>query len=80
MSPRSCRTILLELEGCKSESPKDALRRFADSLSEPGWDVVLENISRARETQSLPRGVAGETLMSQIDLLQRMRARALVLR
>jgi predicted nucleotidyltransferase len=77
---RTCAASLLELEGDSSESPRVALRRFADSLGEPGWDAVLENISRVRETGSLSRGVAEETLIRQIDLLQRMRARALVLR
>lgn len=73
---RACAASLLELEGEAPGSPKEALRRFTESLGEPGWGEILAQLSQARETRVLPPGVAGETLLRLIELTQRLRERA----
>ena len=77
---RTCAASLLELEGRPAGSPKEALQRFVESLGEPGWEPVLAALSQARETRSLPPGVAGDVVMRLIELTGRMRQRALALR
>jgi hypothetical protein len=73
---RACAASLLELEGEAPGSPKEALRRFTESLGEPGWGEILAQLSQARETRVLPPGVAGETVLRLIELTQRLRERA----
>lgn len=77
---RTCAASLLDLEGRPAPSPKVALERFVESLGAPGWESVLPALSQARETRSLPPGVAGDVVMRLIDLTGRMRERALELR
>lgn len=73
---RACAASLLELEGEVPGSPKEALRRFTESLGEPGWAQILAQLSQARETRVLPPGVAGETVLRLIELTQRLRERS----
>jgi hypothetical protein len=70
---RSCAATLLELQGQPVESPKEALAHIANTLAIPEWQETLRQLSEARETQSLPPGVAGPTIFRLIDLAQRMR-------
>jgi hypothetical protein len=58
---------MLELEGRPAESPREALARVAGD--------PLEEVSRARETGTLPPGEAGPALLKLIDLATRMRKR-----
>jgi predicted nucleotidyltransferase len=73
---RASAASLLELEGGKPGSPKEALRRFTESLGEPGWGETLARVSQARETRILPPGVAGETVLRLIELTGRLAERA----
>ena len=77
---RTCAASLLDLEGRPARSPKEALQRFTESLGEPGWEPILTSVSQARETRSLPPGVAGDVVMRLIELVGRMRQRAIALR
>jgi hypothetical protein len=77
---RTCAASLLELEGRPARSPKEALRRFVESLGEPDWEDVLTALSQARETRSLPPGVPADVVMRLIELTTRMRQRVLALR
>lgn len=77
---RSCAATLLELEGTKSGSPKEALEQVAASA--PGGSTRAEEVARisqARQERTLPPGLAGPTLFHLIELarLMWMRARAL---
>jgi hypothetical protein len=77
---RTCAASLLDLEGRPARSPKEALQRFTESLGEAGWEPMLALLSQARETRSLPPGVAGDVVMRLIELAGRMRQRVLALR
>ncbi len=70
---RACAAALLDLKGESAASPKAALERVATHLPATGWNEVLQHISDARETGSLPPGVAGPTLIRLIELTQQMR-------
>ena len=76
---RACAATLLELEGRSAGSPKEALRRFTESLGEPGWETVLARLSEARETRHLPPHVAGDVVMRLVELTGRLRQRVLAL-
>jgi predicted nucleotidyltransferase len=78
---RSCAATILELEGTSAPSAKDALQQISVSL--PGAEKRNEElnlISEARETQTLPPGVAAPTLFHLIDLARLMWARAAALK
>ena len=74
---RSCAATLLELEGMTAPSAKEALAQISSSL--PGAEKrnqELQLISEARQKQSLPPGVAAETLFHLIELARLMWVRA----
>ncbi len=73
---RSSAAALLELEGQPARTPKQALERVLNSFGEAGSDTMLTNISRARETRSLPPGTAALILFRLTELAQRMHTRA----
>jgi predicted nucleotidyltransferase len=78
---RSFAAALLELEGRPAVSPKAALLTIAQTLPPPAggeaaWNDVLGQLSSAREGRALPAGVAGATLLRQVDLTLALRARA----
>jgi predicted nucleotidyltransferase len=73
---RSCAATLLELEGHGASSPKDALRRFAESLPEDVSSTLMARLSEARETRRLPPGVSAATLFELIDLATRLLQRS----
>jgi predicted nucleotidyltransferase len=77
---RAGAAALLELEGSPASSPKEALERFATSISSPdktgGLVNVLALVSQSREQGLLPAGVAAPTLLSLIDIAIAMRQRS----
>lgn len=73
---RSCAATLLELEGHGAASPKDALRRFVESLPEASWSVLLTRLSQAREQRRLEPGVAAQTLFELMGLTTRLLSRS----
>ena len=73
---RTSAASLLELEGGASLPPKEALELVTASLGARDWRPVLKNISQARENGLLSVDEAESTLLSVIDLAERMRARA----
>ena len=77
---RSCAATLLELEGGTAPSAKDALQQISSSL--PGAEKrneELQLVSEARQTQTLPPGVAALTLFHLIELARLMWVRAAAL-
>jgi predicted nucleotidyltransferase len=77
---RTCAEALLELQGNPASSPKAALAQVAASAPGGDWDVVLENLSLARETGTLPPGVAPPTVLRLLDLAGEMQRQVAVLR
>ncbi|MCI0403822.1 MAG: hypothetical protein L0212_09895 [Acidobacteria bacterium] len=73
---RSCAAALLELQGQRPNSAKEALERLTADLNRPGWAEILQSLSQARETRHLPPGVAGPTLFRLVELAEGMRHRA----
>jgi len=71
---RSCAGTLRELGGKPALPPKEALRTFVESLSEPGWTDVLAHITETRGREFLTPAVAEQTLLRLIDLAMRLRA------
>ena len=76
---RTSAASLLELEGQRPASPKEALRSFVAQLPGDGWEPVIARVSEAREERLAPE-VANETLLRLIELTRLMRARARQLR
>jgi predicted nucleotidyltransferase len=76
---RACAEALLELRGESVSSPKEALARVAATLPDPAWGDVLEQLSLARESGSLPPGVGPAVLLRLIELATAMRAAVEVL-
>lgn len=72
---RSAAASLLELEGAPVASPKEALQSVAVSAALPDAAQLLENVSTARETRSLPAGTAGSTLFQLMALTEVLRQR-----
>ena len=72
---RTAAASLLELEGQRATSPREALAQVASGMGAE-WAPVLARISEAREGKPLAPGVPSETLLRLIELAGRMRARA----
>jgi predicted nucleotidyltransferase len=74
---RSAAATLLDLEGMRAPSPKEALARVA--RAEWGDDAmrVLSRVSAAREGRLDDPSAVGPTLLALIDLAERMHARAM---
>jgi predicted nucleotidyltransferase len=70
---RAFASALLELQGTPAASPKEALEHVVKGLHLSGWDDLLEHLSQARETRTLPPNTAGPTLLKLIDLTREMR-------
>jgi predicted nucleotidyltransferase len=70
---RSAAAAILELEGRGAASPKQALETLIGSLEGSAWGELLQRLSQARETRSLPPGVASETIGSLMALVEAMR-------
>lgn len=71
---RSCASTLLDLEGRRASSPKEALEQIASSSAAAAHDVQL--ISEARQKHNLPPGAAAPALFHLIELAHTMWARA----
>ncbi len=72
---RTAAASLLELEGRRAATPKVALREVALAVGGPLIEATLIRMSQARETGTLPPGVAGEMLLELAALAGAMRAR-----
>lgn len=65
---RTSAAAVLELEDQSLRSPKEALEHITASQGEAAWSDTLRYFSQARETRTLPPGVAGPTLLRLIEL------------
>lgn len=65
---RSAAHALLQLQGQSPPSPKEALATVARAWGHSGWEAMLESISTARETGSLPPGVGVQTVLRILEL------------
>jgi predicted nucleotidyltransferase len=72
---RTAAASLRELEGRPAPSAKAALREAAMALGGPAAEAALVRMSQARETATLPAGVAGDVLVDLIALARGLRAR-----
>jgi len=72
---RTAAASLLELEGRRAGSPKTALREVALAVGGPLIEATLIRMSQARESGTLPPGVAGDTVLELVELAGAMRAR-----
>ncbi|MCX6925017.1 MAG: nucleotidyltransferase domain-containing protein [Verrucomicrobia bacterium] len=70
---RAAAAAILEVEGQPVASAKAALATIASSLGVA--DDVLAQLSQARETRTLPAGVAGTVLFGLLELAEKMRGR-----
>ncbi len=77
---RSAAATLLELEGDPPMEGKTALAHFAQSFAAGRYDGVLARLSLARETRTLPPGVAGPSMLLLVELCERLYQRATELR
>jgi len=73
---RASAASLLHLEGRQALPPKEALEAVVREMNDAGLIAALHEMSIAREDRQLGPGQAPRTLMSLIDLAQRLRARA----
>jgi predicted nucleotidyltransferase len=73
---RANAATLLDLEGVRAPSPREALRTVAAASGEEELRRAMDRLSEARETGVLPPGEAAPTLFALIGLAERMRARA----
>jgi predicted nucleotidyltransferase len=72
---RAIAAALLDLEGRPTASPKAALTALVAGWPEATWQALLDNVSVARQTRTLPAGAARETLVGVIALADRLRHR-----
>jgi predicted nucleotidyltransferase len=72
---RSIAAAVLDLEGRPAASPKAALAALMAEWPEATWHAVLQNMSSARQTGTLPAGVGRETLVGVLALADRLRQR-----
>jgi predicted nucleotidyltransferase len=69
---RACAAALLELRGKSAPHPKEALEEVASKVG-GDWRETLENISKARESRTLPPGAGATTLLRVIELVSLLR-------
>ena len=69
---RATAAAVLDLEGRSAASPKAALAAVVDHWPEASWKPLLESMSSARQTRTLPPGTARETLLGVIALADRL--------
>ncbi len=70
---RAAAASVLELEGRQAPSPKEALAILTASIPGGPWDLVLQNLSHAREARSMEPGTASATAADLIKLSASMR-------
>jgi predicted nucleotidyltransferase len=73
---RSAAATLLDLEGQKAATPKEALEKFAKSMKDAEVEKALNQITEARQTHALPPGAAGTVMFQLMALAQALRSRA----
>jgi predicted nucleotidyltransferase len=74
---RSCAATLLELQGAKVSSARDAICELAASLtSKTSADELMKLLSQARQMGALPPGVSEPALFQLIELTRLMWRRA----
>jgi predicted nucleotidyltransferase len=70
---RSAAAAILDMEGKRAASPKEALETFAGGLGGDSWNQVLQSLSQAREAQFLAPGVAAASALDLMALTEKMR-------
>jgi hypothetical protein len=75
---RACAATFMELKGTPEPNGKEALAKIAATLLPNAADAVelMHRISEARETRTLPAGVAGPTFHALRSLTEKMCAQA----
>lgn len=73
---RTSAASILELEGRRTMTPKEALETLAPELSAK-FAELLPHLSEARERRALPAGRAAEILFATLELARAMHDRAL---
>ena len=70
---RSAASALLELNGSRAASPREALVHVATSAAQPQWSQAVAMLSEARENRALPTGTsAASVVFSLLELAQYM--------
>jgi predicted nucleotidyltransferase len=72
---RASAASLLQLEGRPAAAPKAALEQLVNEWNDARLSEALVQISSARNDKPLEPGIAAATLMSLIELTQRLRER-----
>jgi len=70
---RASAAAILELQGKRAESPREALEAVAGSVDMPNISQTLGRLSEAREKRSLAPGAAAATAFELMELGTRMR-------
>ncbi len=73
---RAAAASLLQLEGHPAASPRAALEQLVATFHDEKLDVLLKEMSIARELRQLEHGHAAASMMSLIALTQQLRERA----
>lgn len=73
---RSAAATLLELDSKKVVSPKAALEEILQSMKDTDSATVANYLTEARQTQSLPPGVAGRVMFQLMAISESLRLRA----
>jgi len=73
---RAAAATLLELEGAKAASPKEALQRAAAATGIDGTEQALLHMSEARENRFLPPGVAAQAVLKLLEVTAALHAGA----
>ncbi len=72
---RSAAATLLDLEGTPAADGREALRQVA-ARERPGSEGLLEQVTHARRTDSLPPGQAGPLVLQLLGLVSALQARS----
>jgi len=72
---RASAAVILELQGVRANSPKEALEQLAASLDSGSTPETFAYVSEAREKGVLPPGIAAQTAFQLMSLAERMRKR-----
>lgn len=73
---RACAATLCRLEGKGAENPKAALERVVKEMGNAEFAAVLPVLSEAREQGALDAGVAGDLIITLMDLAGALQSRA----
>ena len=70
---RVAAATLMDLEGRRPASPREALEALVSAAGNPAWGEALERMTLARTTRSLPAGSAAPTLFELIHIADHLR-------